>query len=909
MIRWLLHNAAAHEQRDGGDDGQSESTVGDTKVGEGGEDESDDSDDVGPTIDDLDRVITATILTQAAFRGYRLRKRLRMLPAREVESAIKALHSNAGGFRLLGMFLIFYALYFALVFTGFDIAFERAVEQGLRGHVNSVKFGPNGDRSHKDVSSLKDFHQWLQAFYLKTYTGTQLEDVCVPCSIRPPDEVCELCDFSSVETGSDSSGQFEGANFDSEPLTEECADCKASWVCGPVIAEACNITLSGGSLEGFNFTRINEEWESAYSDGGLLSTSSSYHLVSYEFLSDLVNMTALAELDMSPEGGVSTSTGHMVVNNVSDCSASSFFYIHGLTENMVHLRSGNQAGYDGGGYIADRNRIVGGMLLKFQRRKRAPNCRSSRGYYEGCLSNEQEMADIVPDGEDWDQFRPTDSVVFNEDADGYTILIDTGGFNIGLNFGYCSVLLFEDLEFLGNDTRSVSVQLVTFNGNERTAYGFIFINFKFSDGGEVVVTDQVSTYILRSSLDSNRDRARWIAGLVFVLLAVGFLRHDLRRYYKNRRLKIKHHKFQCCCGCAFYVFILLNIFSWMIWAAIGEYVRFESEFQLSNIENKQSAQLDMLVDALVTQRELALFAASYKLLFLATTMVGLHRLLFQKLTFHKRMSIVTDTLSRASTHLDHFLFVFVLVLLVFVDLTWLLIGKGSDEFDSLMDALRSMMRISLGESENFYPQMLEVQPEVGPVVITLFHVLVVVLLLNVVVAIILEAYRGVAAGMRDEDTIFQSLAAFVGMTLLSWRRRIRWAGSYLQWRISNRRTSSERPSLKMALQGSTGVIGVDGLPVVMVRRLDAPGTALAERQLSYNCPRYITVTQMQALIKATPAPSCVADRVVRRIVHKWVFHSDEKIASNGFTFWSQGGTAGGGSGSGGLLPMLRRRKK
>lgn len=45
----------------------------------------------------------------------------------------------------------------------------------------------------------------------------------------------------------------------------------------------------------------------------------------------------------------------------------------------------------------------------------------------------------------------------------------------------------------------------------------------------------------------------------------------------------------------------------------------------------------------------------------------------------------------------------------------------------------------------------------------------------------------------------------------------------------------------MALQGSTGVIGVDGLPVVMVRRLDAPGTALAERQLSYNCPRYITV--------------------------------------------------------------------
>lgn len=61
-----------------------------------------------------------------------------MLPVREAECAIKALHSSSGGFRLLGMFLIFYALYFALVFTGFDIAFERAVEQGLRSHVDSV---------------------------------------------------------------------------------------------------------------------------------------------------------------------------------------------------------------------------------------------------------------------------------------------------------------------------------------------------------------------------------------------------------------------------------------------------------------------------------------------------------------------------------------------------------------------------------------------------------------------------------------------------------------------------------------------------------------------------------------------------------------------------------------------------
>lgn len=75
---------------------------------------------------------------QAAFRGYRLRERLRTLPAREAECTIKALRRNSDGFRRLGMYLVFYLLYFAVVFTGFDIKFERAVVQGLRGHTRSV---------------------------------------------------------------------------------------------------------------------------------------------------------------------------------------------------------------------------------------------------------------------------------------------------------------------------------------------------------------------------------------------------------------------------------------------------------------------------------------------------------------------------------------------------------------------------------------------------------------------------------------------------------------------------------------------------------------------------------------------------------------------------------------------------
>lgn len=64
----------------------------------------------------------------------------------------------------------------------------------------------------------------------------------------------------------------------------------------------------------------------------------------------------------------------------------------------------------------------------------------------------------------------------------------------------------------------------------------------------------------------------------------------------------------------------------LCWCCMEHAVRTLFYPDLSNLDACCAVQL---VDALVTQRELALFAASYKLLFLATTMVGLHRLLFQ----------------------------------------------------------------------------------------------------------------------------------------------------------------------------------------------------------------------------------------------------------------------------------------
>lgn len=52
-----------------------------------------------------------------------------------------------------------------------------------------------------------------------------------------------------------------------------------------------------------------------------------------------------------------------------------------------------------------------------------------------------------------------------------------------LNMGFCTLLLMDSLNVIPTEeVRDVTVQLVTYNGNHRSAYGSIHINFDFDHG-------------------------------------------------------------------------------------------------------------------------------------------------------------------------------------------------------------------------------------------------------------------------------------------------------------------------------------------------------------------------------------------------------------------------------------------
>eukprot|EP00904_Undaria_pinnatifida_P010525 jgi/Undpi1/6602/HiC_scaffold_20.g09081.m1 len=667
---------------------------------------------VAPTLDHLDNEVTAAILTQAAFRGYRLRDRLRRLPAREAEKTIQALHANARGFRRLALYAVFFGLYFSLVFGGADVAFQRSVQQGLRDHLELVRYGPEKDRSHTDVTSLSDVYQWMQLGRL--CTGRYLE-ICA----------------ASLNAGSTS------------PPNRREAD--------------------------------NPDYSYSASSSASAATNTSDELT--------LNASALSALVLEPLGGVKAAAGHLVVENVP---------LNGI------------------GYVANRNRIIGGMLIKFARRMRLPEekCESSRDYIPICLADEEDKDTIVP-AEPWPEFRPDTEIVYNEIAGGYLVMVDTGGFNVGLNIGLCALLVMEDLEVIPpDDVHSVSVQLITYNGNQKSAYGSISMDFQFQDECEGHQLVQCyccyccTTIPLQKGNDArNKTTGGWTSQRTSFLLFAGILLcmvwHDTSKWWRLRRSKAKRNRWHCLCGFTFFVLIFCNITLWLVWSLVlASTVSFETDFQGAK---EDYPSIVSVAEEVVALHRVALFASTHDCIFVLTTMAGFYRWIFQILTFHKRMSIVADTLRRASTHLDHFLFVFFLVVMVFTNLTWLLVGSSAIQFSTLEEAWRSVVRVSLGEYENFYPQILDAQPIVGPVIVVLYQVLGIVLLLNVVIAVLLE--------------------------------------------------------------GSTFVPGVDGRPVMMIRRSGGPPLPSSERHLSFNCKRHITVTEMQALIEAAPVPAFVADRL------------------------------------------------
>ena len=96
---------------------------------------------------------------------------------------------------------------------------------------------------------------------------------------------------------------------------------------------------------------------------------------------------------------------------------------------------------------------------------------------------------------------------------------------------------------------------------------------------------------------------------------------------------------------------------------------------------------------------------------------------------------------------------------------------------------------------------------------------------------------------------------------------MQWTNAYIRWRLSGGAShQEERPSFKLSLQGPSTVCGVDGRPVMLIRRPSGSSLSPSKRHLSFNCPRYISVGVRTKVLLGIVAAAGLAVNRVRSVV-------------------------------------------
>jgi len=127
--------------------------------------------------------------------------------------------------------------------------------------------------------------------------------------------------------------------------------------------------------------------------------------------------------------------------------------------------------------------------------------------------------------------------------------------------------------------------------------------------------------------------------------------------------------------------------------------------------------------------------------------------LFEAFAHQPRLSIVTSTLGDAFVDLAHFLLVFLSIFLTYAVAGVVLFGREVDSFTNVMRACNTCFRIMMGDFD--WEELLEVGRMFAGVWFLSFVVIIVLLMLNMLLAIVMDAYSEQKARLGEAETLWQ----------------------------------------------------------------------------------------------------------------------------------------------------------
>jgi hypothetical protein len=168
----------------------------------------------------------------------------------------------------------------------------------------------------------------------------------------------------------------------------------------------------------------------------------------------------------------------------------------------------------------------------------------------------------------------------------------------------------------------------------------------------------------------------------------------------------------------------------------------------NRFDNQTLTEYNQLLRQTIDPMATSVAATNHVEILVTAVMTLLLLRLFRFFNLQPRLAVITHTIMHAAPDLLHFLFILSLLLAGFAAIGCFLWGMALDAFSSFSRSGLTMFFILMGSFGDYYEDMEERNPIAAPVFIVVYLMLMVTLAMNILLAILVDAYEEVCISKR-----------------------------------------------------------------------------------------------------------------------------------------------------------------
>ena len=360
------------------------------------------------------------------------------------------------------------------------------------------------------------------------------------------------------------------------------------------------------------------------------------------------------------------------------------------------------------------------------------------------------------------------------------------------------VQFMKDGMFLSNKTDWIEMEIITYNA-DFNLFGILTVQFRWNLGGSTLWSYQYNTALL-SPYEGMKGLISISFDVIFgTMLLVDVIR-ECRDIYncilRENLLNGYILKFWNWVEWAHFGLLSSGFFFWAVYNQYISAIEFKSDYPVLQSLNaparmfatEPSSEFDLL-DFTIKMRKLSELKNFWTALSCVNILLFVMRFL-KVLDFQPRMSLITRTLRLASVDLGHYLTLFSIILIGYATIGTVLLGERLKQFQTFGDACAALFMILMAwEPQTMYTAMSSAtnQAKIGATIVSFqvffwsWVLIATFIMLNIVLAIIVEAFSHIKASLKEAPTI-------TAESLSVWRQTMRMMVNRIlgrEWLISD----------------------------------------------------------------------------------------------------------------------------